>query len=50
MSFIEDIKRRAKSKKMRIVLPESMDKRVMEAASIAIESIYLLIICIMLVC
>ena len=37
MSFIEDIKRRAKSKKMRIVLPESMDKRVMEAASIAIE-------------
>lgn len=37
MSFIEDIKSRAKSKKMRIVLPESMDKRVMEAASIAIE-------------
>ena len=37
MSFIDDIKRRAKSKKMRIVLPESMDKRVMEAASIAIE-------------
>ena len=35
MSFIEDIKRRAKSKKMRIVLPESMDKRVMEAAAIA---------------
>lgn len=35
MSFIENIKIRAKSKKMKIVLPESMDKRVMEAAAIA---------------
>lgn len=35
MSFIENIKIRAKSKKMKIVLPELMDKRVMEAAAIA---------------
>lgn len=32
MSFIETIKERAKSKKMTIVLPESMDRRVVEAA------------------
>lgn len=33
MSFIEKIKNRAKQDKKTIVLPESMDKRVMEAAS-----------------
>ena len=33
MNFIDNIKRRAKSDKKRIVLPESMDPRVMEAAS-----------------
>ena len=33
MSFIENIKSRAKQDKKTIVLPESMDKRVMEAAS-----------------
>ena len=33
MSFIENIKNRAKQDKKTIVLPESMDKRVMEAAS-----------------
>lgn len=32
MSFIESIKERAKSNKKRIVLPETMDKRVIEAA------------------
>ena len=35
MSFIERIKDRAKSKRMRIVLPESMDDRVLKAAEIA---------------
>ena len=35
MSFIERIKERAKSKRMRIVLPESMDDRVLKAAEIA---------------
>ena len=34
MSFIEDIKSRAKSNLKTIILPESMDKRVLEAASI----------------
>lgn len=33
MSFIDNIKDRAKKNKKRIVLPESMDKRVIEAAS-----------------
>ena len=33
MSFIESIKERAKTNKKTIVLPESMDRRVMEAAS-----------------
>ena len=33
MSFIENIKNRAKQDKKTIVLPESMDKRIMEAAS-----------------
>lgn len=33
MSFIDNIKNRAKKNKKRIVLPESMDKRVIEAAS-----------------
>lgn len=32
MNFIDNIKRRAKANKKRIVLPESMDSRVMEAA------------------
>ena len=32
MNFIDKIKERAKSDKKRIVLPESMDKRVIEAA------------------
>ena len=35
MSFIERIKERAKSKRMRIVLPEPMDDRVLKAAEIA---------------
>lgn len=35
MSFIERIKERAKSKRMKIVLPESMDDRVLKAAEIA---------------
>lgn len=35
MDFITRIKERAKTRKMRIVLPESMDKRVLEAAKIA---------------
>ena len=35
MSFIERVKERAKSKRMRIVLPESMDDRVLKAAEIA---------------
>lgn len=37
MNFIDNIKERAKSNKKRIVLPESMDPRVMEAASIAMS-------------
>ena len=37
MNFIESIKNRAKSKKMTIVLPETMDERVLEAASIAMK-------------
>ena len=32
MSFIDNIKERAKKDKKTIVLPESMDKRTMEAA------------------
>jgi len=35
MSFIEGIKEKAKQNKKRIVLPESMDERILEAASIA---------------
>ena len=35
MSFIEDIKNRAKADRKRIILPESMDKRVLKAAEIA---------------
>ena len=35
MSFISNIKNRAKKNKRKIVLPESMDERVMEAAKIA---------------
>ncbi len=34
MKFIERIKEEAKKKKMRIILPESMDERILEAASI----------------
>ena len=37
MSFIESIKQRAKSNIKTIVLPESMDSRVMEAASIILK-------------
>lgn len=37
MSFITDIKNRAKENKRKIVLPESMDERVMEAAKIAVN-------------
>ena len=32
MSFIEDVKRKAKAKKRTIVLPEAEDKRTLEAA------------------
>lgn len=35
MEFIEKIKAKAKLKRMKIVLPETMDKRVLEAAQIA---------------
>ena len=37
MNFIENIKKRAKKNKKTIVLPESMDERVIEAASKVIE-------------
>lgn len=37
MNFIDTIKERAKNNKKRIVLPESMDSRVMEAASISLK-------------
>lgn len=37
MSFIEEIKERAKQNKKRIVLPETMDERVLKAASIALK-------------
>ena len=37
MSFIEDIKLRAKSDIKTIALPESMDRRVLEAASVVLE-------------
>lgn len=37
MSFIEDIKKRAKENKVKIVLPESMDERVIKAASIVLN-------------
>lgn len=37
MSFIEKIKERAKQNKKRIVLPETMDERVLKAASIALK-------------
>ena len=37
MNFIENIKIRAKKDKKTIVLPESMDERVIEAASIVIK-------------
>lgn len=36
MSFIEELKIRAKSKKMKIILPETMDERVLTAADIAL--------------
>lgn len=35
MNFIEKIKEKAKSNKMKIVLPETMDNRILEAAKIA---------------
>ena len=37
MNFIERTKMRAKEKKMKIVLPETMDERVLEAACIALK-------------
>ena len=37
MNFIDTIKKRAKERKKRIVLPESMDRRVMEAADIVLK-------------
>ena len=37
MNFIESIKKRAKKNKKRIVLPESMDRRTMEAADIILR-------------
>ena len=37
MNFIERMKERAKQKKMRIVLPETMDQRVLDAASLALK-------------
>ena len=37
MSFIEEIKNRAKSSLKTIVLPEATDIRVIEAASIALK-------------
>lgn len=40
MSFIDDIKTRAKSNIKTIVLPEASDKRVVEAASIALKEAY----------
>ena len=46
MKMIDKIIQRAKSKKMRIILPESMDERVLQAASIAqnegIADVYLI--------
>ena len=40
MSFIDDIKNRAKSDIKTIVLPEASDKRIVEAASIALKEEY----------
>ena len=40
MSFIDDVKNRAKSNIKTIVLPEASDKRVVEAASIALKEAY----------
>lgn len=40
MSFIDEIKDRAKSSLKTIVLPEASDKRVIEAASIALKEEY----------
>ena len=37
MSYIDKIKEKAKLNKMRIVLPESMDKRVLDAARVALQ-------------
>ncbi len=37
MSFIDDIKEKAKQSKKRIVLPETMDKRVLDAAKIIMD-------------
>ena len=35
MNFIDSIKEKARNNKKKIILPESMDKRVLSAASIA---------------
>ena len=40
MSFIDDVKNRAKNDIKTIVLPEASDKRVVEAASIALKEEY----------
>ena len=37
MSYIDKIKEKAKLNKKRIVLPESMDKRVLDAARVALQ-------------
>ena len=37
MSYIDNIKEKAKLNKMRIVLPESMDKRVLDAARVVLQ-------------
>ena len=52
MNFIESIKERAKLDKKTIILPESMDSRVIEAASKILEEdiCNLIIICILHVC
>ena len=44
MSFIDDIKNRAKNQIKTIVLPEASDKRIIEAATIALNEAYAKII------
>ena len=49
MNFIDTIKERAKQVKKTIVLPESMDARVMEAAHKVLKVVLLLLILILLI-